>query len=64
MDKLNLLAALPEIVLLLVACVVLIADVVRGRGAPVSGIDRLALIALFYGRDRWRSRQLRPAVEG
>lgn len=47
MDKLNLLAALPEIVLLLVACVVLIADVVRGRGAPVSGIDRLALIALF-----------------
>jgi NADH-quinone oxidoreductase subunit N len=47
MDKLNLLAALPEIVLLLVACVVLIADVVRGRGAPVGGIDRLALIALL-----------------
>ena len=23
----------------------------------------LALIALFYGRDWWRSRQLRPAVE-
>ena len=24
----------------------------------------LTLIALFYGRDWWRNRQLRPAVEG
>ncbi|MBP8310220.1 MAG: NADH-quinone oxidoreductase subunit NuoN [Burkholderiaceae bacterium] len=47
MDKLNLLAALPEIVLLVAASVVLLADVIKGRGNPVEGIDRLALIALL-----------------
>ena len=47
MDKLNLLAALPEIVLLVVASVVLLADVIKGRGNRVEGIDRLALIALL-----------------
>ncbi|HPU54259.1 MAG TPA: NADH:ubiquinone oxidoreductase subunit N, partial [Burkholderiaceae bacterium] len=47
MDKLNLLAALPEIVLLVAASVVLLADVIKGRGQPVDGIDRLALIALL-----------------
>ncbi len=47
MDKLNLLAASPEIALLLAASVVLLADVVKGRGAPVQGIDRLALLALL-----------------
>ena len=47
MDKLNLLAALPEIVLLVAASVVLLADVIKGRGAPVDGVDRLALIALL-----------------
>lgn len=47
MDKLNLLAALPEIVLLVAACVVLLADVIKGRGGQVEGIDRLALIALL-----------------
>jgi NADH-quinone oxidoreductase subunit N len=47
MDKLNLLGALPEIVLLLATCVVLLADVIRGRGAPVEGVDRLAYLALL-----------------
>jgi NADH-quinone oxidoreductase subunit N len=47
MDKLNLLAALPEIVLLVATCVVLLADVIRGRGAPVDGVDRLAYLALL-----------------
>ena len=47
MDKLNLLAALPEIVLLVAASVVLLADVIKGRGNRVEGIDRLALIALL-----------------
>jgi NADH-quinone oxidoreductase subunit N len=47
MDKLNLLAALPEIVLLVVACVVLLADVFKSRHGQAQGIDRLALIALL-----------------
>jgi NADH-quinone oxidoreductase subunit N len=47
MEKLNLLAALPEIVLLIATCVVLLADVIRGRGAPVDGVDRLAYLALL-----------------
>ena len=47
MEKLNLLAALPEIVLLIATCVVLLADVIRGRGAPVDGVDRLAYLAML-----------------
>ena len=50
MEKLNILTALPEIVLAITASLVLIADVVAGRsrkGAPVVGIDRLALIAIL-----------------
>ena len=52
MEKLNLLAALPEIVLLIATCVVLLADVIRGRGAPVDGVDRLAYLALRSVRVR------------
>ncbi len=46
MEKLNLLAALPEIVLLIAACVVLLSDVLSERLKQAVGIDRLALIAL------------------
>jgi NADH-quinone oxidoreductase subunit N len=34
-------------VLLIATCVVLLADVIRGRGAPVDGVDRLAYLALL-----------------
>ena len=55
MDKLNLLAALPEILLLLAGCAVLLADAIAARGAAagaragggVSRIDRLALALLL-----------------
>jgi NADH-quinone oxidoreductase subunit N len=50
MEKLNILTALPEIVLAITASLVLLADVIAGRGrkgAPTPGLDRLALIALL-----------------
>ena len=47
MEKLNLLAALPEIVLLVAACVVLLADVLSERIKQAVGIDRLALLAVL-----------------
>jgi NADH-quinone oxidoreductase subunit N len=50
MENLNILTALPEIVLAITASLVLIADVVAGRGlkgAPVVGVERLALFALL-----------------
>ncbi len=46
MEKLNLLAALPEIVLLVAASLVLLADVLSERLKQTVGIDRLALLAL------------------
>ena len=46
MQNLNLLAALPEIVLLIAACVVLMADVLMPRESG-AGIDRIALVALI-----------------
>jgi NADH-quinone oxidoreductase subunit N len=46
MDKLNLMAALPEIVLLVTACIVLLGDVVSSRGRPVLEVDRMALLAI------------------
>ena len=47
MDKLNLLAALPEIALLVAACFVLMADVLTPETRRIS-IDRLALGALLF----------------
>ena len=50
MENLNILTALPEIVLAITASLVLLADVfaARGRqGASLPGVDRLALIALL-----------------
>ncbi len=47
MDKLNLLAALPEISLLIAAVVVLLADALLPEGRRTA-IDRLALLALFF----------------
>ncbi|HWS74273.1 MAG TPA: NADH-quinone oxidoreductase subunit NuoN [Quisquiliibacterium sp.] len=46
MEKLNLLAALPEIVLLVAASLVLLADVLSERLKQAVGIDRLALLSL------------------
>jgi len=46
MDNLNFTAALPEILLLVAACAVLLLDVFRGEQARPS-IDRLALLALL-----------------
>ena len=47
MDKLNITAALPEILLLIAACAVLLADAFRQGEAP-NRIDRLALVALLF----------------
>jgi NADH-quinone oxidoreductase subunit N len=47
MDKLNITAALPEILLLIAACAVLLADAFR-RGDGPNRIDRLALVALLF----------------
>lgn len=47
MDKLNITAALPEILLLIAACAVLLADAFR-RGEEPNRIDRLALVALLF----------------
>ncbi|MEX1108885.1 MAG: NADH-quinone oxidoreductase subunit N, partial [Dongiaceae bacterium] len=47
MDKLNITAALPEILLLIAACVVLLTDAFR-RGEGPNRIDRLALVALLF----------------
>ena len=48
MDKLNLMAALPEITLLVAAIVVLLADALMSEGRRAAIIDRLALIALVF----------------
>ena len=48
MEKLNLLAALPEIVLLVAACLVLVVDVLSNRDpAHPRGVDKLAMVALL-----------------
>ena len=49
MEKLNLLAALPEIVLLVAASLVLLLDVIATRkgGTPRIPVERMALIAIF-----------------
>ena len=47
MDKLNLVAALPEILLLVAACAVLLVDVFARRGDGGTNIDRLALALLL-----------------
>ena len=46
MDNLNLTAALPEILLLVAACAVLLLDVIRGEKARPA-VDRMALLALL-----------------
>jgi NADH-quinone oxidoreductase subunit N len=46
MDTLNITAALPEILLLVAACAVLLLDVIRGERSSPS-IDRLALLAVL-----------------
>ncbi|MFT4100277.1 MAG: NADH-quinone oxidoreductase subunit NuoN [Burkholderiaceae bacterium] len=46
MDKLNLFAALPEILLLIGICLVILIDVLRKSPQPAVGVDRLALLAL------------------
>ena len=49
MEKLNILAALPEIVLVLVTVIVLLGEVISTRGGRTAsvGVDRLALLALL-----------------
>jgi NADH-quinone oxidoreductase subunit N len=47
MDRMNFIAALPEILLLVAACMVLLADVLRGEDERLR-IDRLALGALLF----------------
>jgi NADH-quinone oxidoreductase subunit N len=47
MERLNILAALPEILLLIAACGVLLADVLTERSGRHSSIDRLALAVLL-----------------
>ena len=47
MDSLNLTAALPEIVLMAAACVVLLIDAFRGA-SPRLPVERLALVALLF----------------
>lgn len=46
MDKINLFAALPEILLLIATCVLVVVDVARKPGGI--GIDRLALLVLLF----------------
>ena len=47
MDKLNLVAALPEILLLIAACAVLLVDVFAKRADGRTNIDRLAIAVLL-----------------
>lgn len=48
MDNLNIAAALPEILLLVAACAVLLADVIMGRNGGRSDVHGLSLIALLF----------------